>query len=70
MSYYWKGNSDKSHSKQKVPIEKKVNYYLAQRARKFKKVQAIKLVKLNTKSIFFREIAFLAVLKTFSQFKN
>ena len=37
---------------------------IAHQARKFKKVQAKKLVKSN-KSIFFREIAFLAVLTIF-----
>ena len=37
---------------------------VTQRARKFKKVQAKKLVKSN-ESIFFREIAFLAVLNFF-----
>ena len=43
----------------------KVRYFLrAQRAKKFKKVQAKKLVKSN-ESIFFREIAFLAVLNFF-----
>ena len=37
----------------------------SQRARKFKKVQAKKLVKSNKSKYFFREIAFLAVLNFF-----
>ena len=40
-----------------------------QRAKKFKEVQAKKLVKSNKSEIFFREIALLAVLNFF-QFKN
>ena len=41
----------------------------SQRARKFKKVQAKKLVKSNKLKIFFREIAFLAVLNFFPSSK-
>ena len=38
---------------------------ITQLAKKFKKVQAKKLVKLNKSFFFFHEIAFLAVLKFF-----
>ena len=47
----------------------KVGHRAAQWARKFKKVQAKKLVKSN-KSNFFREIAFLTILNFFPKFKN
>ena len=44
---------------------KKQDQFTSQRARKFKKVQAKKLVKSNKSKIFFREIAFLADLNFF-----
>ena len=42
---------------------------ISQWARKFKKVQAKKLVKSNKSKIFFREIAFLAVINIFPSSK-
>ena len=47
-----------------LQIQSKIRCF-AQQARKFKKVQAKKLVKSNKSKNFFREIAFLAVLNFF-----